>query len=294
MATYPNLFGKKGIFQPLDMKNRMPNLTDFNNRRNGNEVLYATSDTKRPDYLNPFFQINGGGEQTPRVEIKNIQNYDITNNGFSVLADEFLFPEAYLPTDGTGSTENSDFDTVLAIYSISSGSGWDSLEEVASDDNSGTDGQDSEVVFEASKDTVYLVAVEGAAGERGTVQLNQELAQKPEITSLSNDASVILGGTATLQVEASNPLANASLSYQWYQDGVAITGAVESSLIVADAGFNSAGNYTVAVSNYAGSVESAAVLLNVVQAVTIESQPESGEVSAVSYTHLTLPTICSV
>ena len=108
MSTYPNLFGKKGIFQPLDMKNRMPNLNDFNNRRNGNEVLYATSDTKRPDYLNPFFQIDGGGEQTPRVEIKNIQNYNITNNGFSVLSDEFLFPEAYLDTDGTGAKENSD------------------------------------------------------------------------------------------------------------------------------------------------------------------------------------------
>ena len=177
------------------------------------------------------------------------------------------------------STENSDFDTVLAIYSISSGSGWDSLEEVASDDNSGTDGQDSEVVFEVSKDTVYLVAVDGAAGESGTVQLNQELAQKPEITSISNDISVILGGTATLQVEASNPLANASLSYQWYQDGVEITGANESSLKVANAGFNSVGNYTVDVSNYAGSVESAAVSLNVVQSVTIETQPESGEIS---------------
>ena len=47
-------------------------------------------------------------------------------------------------------------------------------------------------------------------------QLNQELAQKPEITSISNDVSVILGKTATLQVEASNPLANASLNYQWY------------------------------------------------------------------------------
>ena len=107
MATYPNLFGKKGIFQPLDMKNRMPDLANFNNQRQGNQVLYATSDTKRPDYLNPFFQINGGGEQTPRVEIKNIQNYTIRNNGFSLLSDEFLFPEAYLDTDGTGASENS-------------------------------------------------------------------------------------------------------------------------------------------------------------------------------------------
>jgi hypothetical protein len=107
LATYPNLFGKKGIFQPLDMKNRLPNLANFNNQRQGNQVLYATSDTKRPDYLNPFFQIDGGGEQTPRVEIKNIQNYTIQNNGFSVLSDEFLFPEAYLDTDNTGAYENS-------------------------------------------------------------------------------------------------------------------------------------------------------------------------------------------
>ena len=100
------------------------------------------------------------------------------------------------------STENSDFDTVLAIYSISSGSGWDSLEEVASDDNSGTDGQDSEVVFEASKDTVYLVAVDGAAGESGTVQLNQELAQKPEITSISNDVSKALTQISDVAIDS--------------------------------------------------------------------------------------------
>ena len=35
------------------------------------------------------------------------------------------------------STENSDFDTVLAIYKVGEGEGWDALEEVASDDNGG-------------------------------------------------------------------------------------------------------------------------------------------------------------
>ena len=60
----------------------------------------------------------------------------------------------FTPTEeGTAklSTENSDFDTVLAIYKVGTGSGWDALEEVASDDNGGGDGEDSEVVFDVEE-----------------------------------------------------------------------------------------------------------------------------------------------
>ena len=81
----------------------------------------------------------------------------------------------FTPTEeGTAklSTENSDFDTVLAIYKVGTGSGWDALEEVGSDDNGGGDGQDSEVVFDVEEGVPYLVAVDGVGGETVTVQLN--------------------------------------------------------------------------------------------------------------------------
>ena len=106
VTNYPSLFGKMGVFQPLNLRTRTPNLTTFNITRQGSQVLYATSNTKRPDNNNPFTQINGGGEQMPRVNIKNIQTYNITSNGFSKAADEFVNPQDYLDTDEVSALRN--------------------------------------------------------------------------------------------------------------------------------------------------------------------------------------------
>ena len=106
VTTYPDLFGKMGIFQPLDIRTRCPNLETFTIGRSGNQVLYATSDTKRPDNFNPFTQLNNAGEQTPRVNILNIKTYDITSNGFSVPSDEFLNPQDYLPANTPSGLQN--------------------------------------------------------------------------------------------------------------------------------------------------------------------------------------------
>ena len=95
-TTYPNLFGKMGVFQPLNLMTRTPGLRTFSIPRNGNRVIYSTSNTKRPNNTNPFTQIDGGGEQMPRVNIKNITSYNINNNGFSRAADEFINPQDYL------------------------------------------------------------------------------------------------------------------------------------------------------------------------------------------------------
>ena len=106
VSNYPSLFGKMGVFQPLDLRSRTPNLITFNITRQGSQVLYATSQTKRPDDNNPFTQINGGGEQMPRVNIKNIQTYNITSNGFSKAADEFVNPADYLDTNEVSALRN--------------------------------------------------------------------------------------------------------------------------------------------------------------------------------------------
>ncbi len=51
-------------------------------------------------------------------------------------------------------------------------------------------------------------------------------------------------------------------SYQWYRNGVAISGATSSSLRIADVALAaSAGSYTVRVTNAAGSTTSAAALI---------------------------------
>ncbi|MBT5311912.1 MAG: hypothetical protein HOL38_10060, partial [Verrucomicrobia bacterium] len=173
------------------------------------------------------------------------------------------------------STENSDFDTVLAIYKVGGGSGWDSLEEVASDDNSGGDGEDSEVVFDVEEGVTYLVAVDGVGGETGTVHLNHELSQAPVIDSVTETADGLLNGTVVLEVSASSPLADAELTYQWRRDGNILDDATKATLSLTDLQYTDAGDYTVEVTSFAGNVTSDDIPVRVIQPVTIGTQPAS-------------------
>ncbi|MDA7521153.1 Ig-like domain-containing protein, partial [Verrucomicrobia bacterium] len=80
------------------------------------------------------------------------------------------------PTNGalSISTDGSDFDTVLAVYT-STGSSFDDLTEVSCDNDSGNDGQDSTVRFNATEGTIYYIAVDGVEAATGTVNLAYEL-----------------------------------------------------------------------------------------------------------------------
>ena len=172
-------------------------------------------------------------------------------------------------------TDNSDINTVVGVYKVKVGAGtsWDALTEVASNDDSGDDGQDSEVVFPAEKGVTYLVVVDGVGGETGTVQLNHELAKVPTLDSVTENADGLLSGSATLEVIASNSLADTELTYQWRRDGNIIDGATASKLSLANLQYSDAGDYTVEVSNFAGTSTSDLIPVRVVQPVTIETQP---------------------
>ena len=88
-------FGKQGYLQALDIRTRCPKLQSFYMGRVGNEVIYQTSSSAYPDYLNSY-QYTTGTEIAPRVNIKNIVNYYIRSNGFVVLPDDFSNPDVYL------------------------------------------------------------------------------------------------------------------------------------------------------------------------------------------------------
>ena len=95
-------------------------------------------------------------------------------------------------------TEGSTFDTVLAVYT-GPGTDFESLVSVACDNNSGSDGKTSKVVFHATKDTVYYIAVDGVGGASGTVNLNYVLKIPPTISSiagLTTDEDTPLSGVA--------------------------------------------------------------------------------------------------
>ncbi|MDJ0515403.1 MAG: S8 family serine peptidase [Trichodesmium sp. MO_231.B1] len=97
------------------------------------------------------------------------------------------------PTSGlvTITTNGSDFDTILGIYT---GDSVSDLTEVASNDDSG-EGLQSLVTFDAVEGTNYKIAVDGYLGEQGNIVL--DLVQQRTPTSNDNFAdSATLTGTS--------------------------------------------------------------------------------------------------
>ena len=87
---------------------------------------------------------------------------------------------------------------------------------------------------------------------------------------------------ALVPVQAQASTAADTLTYQWYKDGVAISGATSSSYTIKSVKASDAGKYTVTVSNSVGSVTSDAATLTV-KAVTVKpsitTQPKSQTVN---------------
>ena len=73
---------------------------------------------------------------------------------------------------------------------------------------------------------------------------------QPTITQQPTNQMVALGGTMTLSVTASDPLA----AYQWLKDNRLIVGATNSTLTVTNAGAANSGTYFVVVANGSGMV----------------------------------------
>ncbi len=82
----------------------------------------------------------------------------------------------------------------------------------------------------------------------------------PNISSQPASLSVAAGASASFGVIATG---SGTLSYQWFKDGTAISGATAATYSVSSTTSSDAGSYTVTVSNSAGSVTSAAAVLTV-------------------------------
>lgn len=105
--------------------------------------------------------------------------------------------------------------------------------------------------FHRSNDRVGRTTASPASGGAGT---------PPVIDSMLGSQVATAGNTVSLTVGASG---TAPLSYQWRRDGVALAGATGATLTLPSVGSGDAGNYTVVVSNAAGSTTSAALALTV-------------------------------
>lgn len=112
----------------------------------------------------------------------------------------------------------------------------------------------------------YTLFVQGyGTGGQGTPEpivfnIAAGAATAPSIGTQPQAQTVRAGSRVTLTVAAT---ASPDPSYQWRRDGVAITGASTATLTLASATANDAGDYTVVVSNSAGTVTSTAASLSV-------------------------------
>jgi len=162
------------------------------------------------------------------------------------------------PTNGLLkiTTEGSDFDTVLAVYT-GPGTDFASLVPKACDNDGGANGRTSAVMFSGASNELYYIAVDGVDGATGTVQLNYDLGVAPAITQQPVSRTVSASSNVTLSVAATgNPLV-----YQWQRNGVGIPNATNSSLTMTNFQPANEGSYRVVVSNFVGSVTSATALL---------------------------------
>ena len=126
----------------------------------------------------------------------------------------------------------------------------------------------------------YVAVVSDASGAtarslpaRLTVQPVQPALQPPTIVTPPVGLTVVQGQRAVLAVGASG---GGSLAFQWSRGGSVLPGATSPVLEIAAAGGSDAGNYTVTITNEAGSVTSSAAGLVVVPppgAPTITLQP---------------------
>ncbi|MDM8537731.1 hypothetical protein QUF70_13320, partial [Desulfobacterales bacterium HSG17] len=98
----------------------------------------------------------------------------------------------------TFNTNGSDFDTLLGVYV---GSDVNSLINIAANDEDGSSSGTSSVIFNASADTTYFIAVDGRYSAAGNIVLNWRKAIPPENDDLGS-ASILSGISG--QVFASN------------------------------------------------------------------------------------------
>lgn len=175
------------------------------------------------------------------------------------------------PSDGalTLNTTNTHFDTLLAVYT---GSAVNALTQVAANDDSVTPEQDPSptrprtsvvTIATIANGTTYYIVVDGWQGEWGTIAMNASFtpsANAPTITTQPVSQTVTAGASVTFSVVATGTPAP---TYQWSKGGTAISGATSASYTISSTTTADAGNYTVTVTNNAGSVTSNTATLTV-------------------------------
>jgi uncharacterized delta-60 repeat protein len=118
----------------------------------------------------------------------------------------------------------------------------------------------------------YTVQVSNACGSTTSAGATVTFAQVPNLVGHPLPQQVKAGSSASFNVVA---LGDAPLSYQWFFNGSAIGGATSQTLVITGVSASNAGNYSVLVSNGAGSASSTNALLTVLTPPVISTPPQT-------------------
>jgi hypothetical protein len=124
--------------------------------------------------------------------------------------------------------------------------------------------------------TGIVLRADDGAGHIGTSGLFL-VATPPAITAQPTNQTVVAGSNATFTVTAAG---TTPLRYQWRKNGTNITAETNATLTLTSVTTNSAADYTVVVTNVAGSVTSAVATLTVLVPPAITGQPTNRTVVA--------------
>jgi len=175
-------------------------------------------------------------------------------------------------------TDGSSFDTVLAVY-IGPGDSYSTLTNVACDNDSGLDGHDSMVRFQATAGTTYYIAVDGvsnASPQTGTVRLHINLGNPVTIVAQPQSQSATNGSNVTFTVAADGMT---NYTYQWRFNGSPIATATNA-FLSGSAIPSRAGSYDAVVNNPLSSATSQVAVLTVLSpTLSITTQPSSQTVN---------------
>jgi hypothetical protein len=128
--------------------------------------------------------------------------------------------------------------------------------------------------YTATAAGTYYVVVTDPSGTISSANATVTVTDAPAIVTQPLSATILTGTSQTLRVEA----IGAGLSYQWYKDGTAISGATQPAY---DA--SATGMYDVVVTNAAGTVSSSSATVAVsatLSAPTITTQPANVTVNS--------------
>jgi hypothetical protein len=115
----------------------------------------------------------------------------------------------------------------------------------------------------------YTCRVANAAGEVVTPAVTLLVVTPPVIVDHPADTLVNQGDPATLSINASGPL----LTYQWWQNGLPVSGATGSSYTIPSMSLTTLGRYYCRVSNSAGTVTSRFALAGIIGMPIITQPP---------------------